>query len=422
MSKTATYALMISLTAVLAAGTTHAATAQEFPEYGVKVGTVAENLEIPWAMVFPPDGRIFVTERTGQVRVIENGTLKSEPMLSLRVGGAEGGLLGMALHPEFEENHSVYLYYTYSEFLSTYNRISKFTESDNRLTDETVLVDKIPGAAVHDGGRLRFGPDGKLYATTGDAANARLAQDLSSLAGKILRINPDGTIPEDNPFAGSPVYSYGHRNPQGLDWDPKTGALVSAEHGPSGERGFAHDEINIVKMGHNYGWPEIIGDESDPKFESPLFHTGNVAWAPSGASFYDNDKIQSLKGKLLVATLRGVHLHVFEIDAANGKVLSEQPMFTGTFGRIRDVSVDTDGNIYLLTSNRDGRGSPAHNDDRILRITPISLPSDGASGNERSKTCPSGFVDIIKASNGNTACVTAETKIKLIERGWAKAD
>jgi glucose/arabinose dehydrogenase len=386
--------------------------AQEFPQHNIKVETVAENLDIPWAIAFAPDGRMFVTERTGTLRVIEGGILQNAPILDLNVGGSEGGLLGLALDPDFEQNHYLYLYYTYSEFLSTYNRVSRFTESENSVTDELILIDKIPGAAIHDGGRIKFGPDGKLYITTGDAAKASLAQDLDSFAGKILRINSDGTIPIDNPFAGSPVYSYGHRNPQGLDWDLSE-KLVATEHGPSGEKGFARDELNIIIAGANYGWPEITGDEEDLRFVSPLFHTGDVAWAPSGAAFYDDDKIPSLKGKFLVANLRGTHLHVFDIDTTQGKILSEQSLFSGTFGRLRDVSVN-DGYIYLLTSNQDGRGSPRENDDRILRIMPIEEPQIDV-------TCEAGLEPVIKASNGDTVCVKPATKLKLIERGWARS-
>jgi aldose sugar dehydrogenase len=399
--------------------------AQVFPEYKIEVQTVAENLEVPWAIAFAPDGRMFVTERTGKVRVIEDGILQSEPMLTLNVGRVEGGLLGIALDPDFETNSYVYLYYTYSEFLSTYNRVSKFSESNNKLHDEVILIDKIPGAAVHDGGRIKFGPDGKLYVTTGDAANAMLSQDLNSLAGKILRINPDGTIPEDNPFSNSLVYSYGHRNPQGLDWDPTSGSLVISEHGPSGDRGFAHDEFNLIMAGQNYGWPYVVGDEFDPKFTSPLFHTGNVAWAPSGAVFYNQDKIPSLQGKFLVANLRGTHIHVFDFDTEKNVLASEGHILDASFGRLRDVAVGNDGYLYVLTSNRDGRGSPTTNDDRILRI--VSLESQIGSQIKQQidphrPSCPQNLEVVIKATDGSPACVKPDTKIKLIERGWAKND
>lgn len=399
--------------------------AQVSSEYKIEVQTVAENLDVPWAIAFAPDGRMFVTERVGKVRVIENGALQSEPMLTLNVGRVEGGLLGIALDPDFEANSNVYLYYTYSEFLSTYNRVSKFSESNNKLHDEVILIDKIPGAAVHDGGRIKFGPDGKLYVTTGDAANAMLAQDLNSLAGKILRINPDGTIPPDNPFSDSPVYSYGHRNPQGLDWDKTSGSLVISEHGPSGDRGFAHDEFNLIMAGQNYGWPYVVGDEIDPKFTSPLFHTGNVAWAPSGAAFYNQDKIPSLQGKFLVANLRGTHIHVFDFDSEKNTLVSEGSILSASFGRLRDVSVGNDGYLYVLTSNRDGRGSPSINDDRILRIIPLELqvePQIKPQIDPHKPSCPSNLEVVIKSTNGSPACVRPDTKIKLIERGWARND
>ncbi|MCZ6583008.1 MAG: PQQ-dependent sugar dehydrogenase, partial [Thaumarchaeota archaeon] len=244
-----------------------------------------------------------------------------------------------------------------------------YTEKDNVLADEIILVDKIPGSIIHDGGRLKFGPDEKLYITTGDAGNADSAQDLNSLGGKILRINQDGTIPSDNPFADSPVFSYGHRNPQGLDWDPVTGKLVSTEHG-----GFAHDEINIVEAGKNYGWPKVIGGEHDPDFVDPILHTGDDTWAPSGATFYDSDNIPEWENKYFVATLRGNHLRMLDLDVESNQVVSSEALFSN-FGRLRDASMGPDGNLYILTSNQDGRGSPAKNDDKILRIVAITSTS-----------------------------------------------
>jgi len=421
--------LLIFVSALLVLNT-NGVFAQEFPSYNLKVETIAENLEVPWAIAFSPDGRIFFTERDGNVRIIEDGITLQEPALTLNVGRIEGGLLGLALDPEFEKNHYLYLYYTYSELLSTYNRVSRFTENDNKLSDEFVLIDKIPGAAVHDGGRIRFGPDNKLYITTGDAANAPLAQDLRSLAGKVLRINSDGTIPADNPFSGSAVYSLGHRNPQGLDWEPVTGKLVVAEHGPSGERGFAHDEINIVEAGKNYGWPNIVGSQTDPRYISPIFHTGEIAWAPSGASFYNSDKIPELKGKYLVANLRGIHLHAFEIDTEQNEIISDESLFSGQFGRLRDISVGNDGYLYMLTSNRDGRGSPTPNDDRILRIMPLlettSYPpplkqlKNGVSPYDIK--CSDDYVLVLKQMNNSPACVKPATAAKMIQRGWFSTD
>ena len=343
--------------------------AQEYPDLGVKVETVAENLEIPWSIVWAPDGTIFFTERSGNLRTIQDGIV-SESIFSVDVGGVEGGLLGIALDPDYSENHYIYLYYTYNDFLSTKNKVVRYVESDLSLSEDKILIDEIPGGPFHDGGRIKFGPDGKLYITTGDAGNADLAQDKSSVAGKILRINSDGTIPEDNPFSGSPVYSYGHRNPQGLDWD-KTGNLVATEHGPSGFYGVAHDEINLIEPGLNYGWPDIIGSQTMDGLVTPILNTGDDTWAPSGAEFYDGDKIPQWSGKYFVATLRGNHLHMIDFDFQNNKVLSHQKLFDGEFGRLRDVATGPDGYLYILTSNEDGRGAPKVKDDRILRIVPL---------------------------------------------------
>jgi aldose sugar dehydrogenase len=424
--------LILVIATILFAVSVEITYAQTFEEYQVIVETVAEDLEVPWAIAFSPDGRTFFTERTGKLRVIEDGKLNPEPVTILNVGIVEGGLLGLALDPNFEENHYLYLYYTYTEFLSTYNKVVRFTEKDNKLSEELILIDKIPGAAVHDGGRIKFGHDGKLYITTGDAANSESAQDLNSLAGKILRVNSDGTIPDDNPFENSLVYSYGHRNPQGLDWDPVTGKLVVTEHGPSGERGRAHDEVNVIQAGKNYGWPIVIGGEHDTKYLDPIIHTGSDTWAPSGASFYTSKNIPDWSGKYFVATLRGSHLRMIDFDLEKNEVNSSEALFSNTFGRLRDASMGPDGNLYLLTSNRDGRGSPAENDDRILRIIPIILTEEKmigdnvlspleqfASGiNSKDVLCRSGLELILKITSGNPACVKSSTAEQLVQRGW----
>jgi glucose/arabinose dehydrogenase len=340
--------------------------AQEYPDLGVKVETIAENLDIPWSIVWDPDGTIFFTERNGNVRIIQDGIVSEKPILSLDVGGGEGGLLGIALDPNYLENHYIYLFYTYNNFFSIENKVVRYVESNLTLSENKVLIDKIPGGPFHDGGRIQFGPDGKLYITTGETGNTNLAQDKNSVAGKILRINSDGSIPEDNPFSGSPIYSYGHRNPQGLDWD-ESGNFVATEHGPR-----QHDEINVIVPGANYGWPDIIGDEIMEGLVTPIMNTGDDTWAPSGAVFYDGNKIPQWIGKFFVATLRGNHLHMIDFDIEKNKVLSHQKLFTGDFGRLRDVATGPDGYLYFLTSNRDGRGYPEINDDRILRIVPLN--------------------------------------------------
>ena len=340
------------------------------PISGIKIETVAENLSIPWSIDWLPDGTILFTERIGNLRAIQDGIVQ-EPLLSLVVSGEEGGMLGVAVDPEFEKNNFIYLYYTYNEFPSTSNKLVRYQMNGGMVAEDKVLMDGIPGGPYHDGGRIQFGPDGKLYITTGDAGNPDFSQDLNSVAGKILRINSDGTIPDDNPWKDSPVYSIGHRNPQGIDWD-EAGNLVATEHGPSGWRGVAHDEINVITPGTNYGWPDVIGDESMDGLQNPILHTGEDTWAPSGAEFYDGEKIPQWSGKYFVATLRGSHLHMIDFDLQNNIVISHEKLFQDEFGRLRDVQTGPDGYLYILTSNQDGRGDPDSNDDRILRIIPES--------------------------------------------------
>lgn len=367
--------------------------------YGFSVDTVYEGLRIPWSADFSPDGRIFVTERDGRLLAIEDGTART--ILELDVAGGEGGLLGVALDPDFEGNGRIYLYYTYQDLLWTYNRISQFTEADGSVSEEEVLLDKIPAGFVHNGGRIRFGPDGALYAGTGDAGQAHLSQDVNSLAGKILRINPDGSIPSDNPFAGSPVYALGLRNTQGFDWHPDTGKMYATDHGPSGERGRAHDEINLIEPGGNYGWPETVGDERGAGYTNPVLHTGDTVWAPSGASFYHGDDITEWENRYLVAALYSREMRILELS--DSTVLSDLSLFEDRFGRIRDVQTGPDESVYLLTSNRDGRGSPTTGDDRIVKITP---------------DCRDGRITIFGPTRDTPACVWPDTALVLAERGW----
>ena len=327
----------------------------------VKVETVADNLKIPWELVFAPDGRIFFTERDGNLWVIENESMELVATFPAS-HTSEGGLLGLALDPEFEKNNFLYLYQTYFDFELHHNKVVRYTVSNNQLTDEQILIDKIPGAVWHDGGRIKFGPDEKIYITTGDSTNANLSQKIDSLAGKILRINADGTIPSDNPFESSPVFSYGHRNPQGIDWN-ENGILVSSEHGPSGEKGYAHDEINVIEPGKNYGWPVIVGDSNNLEYTNPILHSGDVTWAPSGLLYYDSDKIPEWKGMFLVAALRGQHVMVMDLDLENNRVNSVEKIFQDEYGRLRDLVQSPDGDIFVLTSNGDN--------DKILRVSTL---------------------------------------------------
>lgn len=328
---------------------------------------IATDLEIPWALAFAEDGRLFVTERPGRLRIIENGQLRPEPALTLTDVYTEGeaGLLGVALDPDFAQNRFVYLLYTAARAgRDPVNRIVRFFEANNTLMDAVTILDDIPAHRLHDGGRLRFGADGYLYATMGDALNPASAQDLGVLSGKILRIARDGTTPADNPFA-SQVYSYGHRNPQGIDWHPVSGELWATEHGQTG-----NDEINRIESGANYGWPTIEGAETMTGLVPPvLFFTPSVA--PSGASFYTGTAFPGFQNDLFVATLRGGHLHRVTFSPTDPRVVtSDERLVEDEFGRLRDVVTGPDGALYLCTSNRDGRSTPVPEDDRVIRLVP----------------------------------------------------
>ena len=337
------------------------------PEVSPMVEVVATDLVVPWALAFAPDGRLFFTERPGRVRVIVGGQLQGEPVAQLPASEiVEAGLLGLALDPAFEENGYLYVMYTYFDITSGLrNRVSRLTERQGRAGDEVVLLDDLPGGFIHNGGRIKFGPDGRLYITLGDTGNSSLAQQLDSPAGKILRINPDGSIPTDNPFPNSPVYSYGHRNLQGLAWHPITGQLFISEHGPTGD-----DEINIIQASANYGWPEVSGSDGSREFVDPIL-VFNPAVAPSGAAFYDGDRLTPWRNSLFIATLRGRSLLRIVLPGPRFASVEEQErLFEDQFGRLRDVIQGPDGFLYFTTSNRDGRGSLGSNDDRILRIVP----------------------------------------------------
>ena len=332
----------------------------------LRVETVATGLEAPWALAFAPDGRIFVTERPGRLRVLTpDGGLEPEPLAQIEGVAAEGegGLLGVAVDPDFDANRRLYLYYTYRDESGLRNRVVRYTERDGRLSEDAVLLDGIPGELIHDGGRIAFGPDETLYVTTGDAAQPELAQDRGSPAGKILRINPDGSLPADNPFPGSPVYSFGHRNPQGLAWNPETREMYATEHGASG-----NDEVNLIEPGANYGWPLAEGREHG-EFAAPIAVYGSSI-APSGATWYKSGAIPPWRDDILFATLAGTHLHRVSVDADDPRrVTGEEEVFDGRYGRLRDVQPGPGGELYLLTSNRDGRGAPTDDDDRVLRVT-----------------------------------------------------
>ncbi|SFB03105.1 MULTISPECIES: sorbosone dehydrogenase family protein [unclassified Bacillus (in: firmicutes)] len=316
---------------------------------------VAMKLSVPWS-IEKDDDTIYISERTGSLVELSNGKLVRQDVKFSKTlsTAAEAGFLGFILHPDFSNNQKAYAYYTYEDNGNQYNRLVLLQkETGGGYLETDILLDRIPSGAYHHGGRIKLGPDNKLYITTGDATVPENAQNLQSLAGKILRLNLDGSIPNDNPFAASPVYSYGHRNPQGLVWDDK-GNLYESEHGQS-----AHDEINTIKAGANYGWPQIQGDEKGEGLQNPLYHSGDETWAPSGMAYRDN--------KLYVATLRGNAVRQFDLAKKTSKVV------VSGYGRIRDVWIEGDS-LYFVSNNTDGRGNPDENDDKLYRISLKDLP------------------------------------------------
>ncbi|MCK9150568.1 PQQ-dependent sugar dehydrogenase [Methanobacterium alcaliphilum] len=319
---------------------------QPVNEEGFQSQVVVTGLNSPWAIDFLPNGTMIFTERGGEVSVWEGNSVHSVGNISVKAEG-ESGLLGIAVDPEFDKNNYIYLYYT----AQNSNRISRFV-LNQKLENETILLDDIPSSVVHDGGRLKFGPDGKLYATTGDASQKPLSQDINSLAGKILRLNKDGSVPADNPF-NNYVWSYGHRNPQGITWNSENGIMYAAEHGQT-----RNDEVNIIIKGGNYGWPLEQGDNATGKYVNPLIYYDDFTLAPSGIAY--------LNGDLYVTGLRGNQLRRLALSSDGRSVTDQNALFTN-LGRIRDV-VSHDGYLFICTSNLDGRGVPKVDDDKIIRI------------------------------------------------------
>lgn len=325
-----------------------------------RLTVVSKNLRIPWELVFLPNKDALLTERPGTILFVHpNGTTDVIAHLSQVKTIGEGGLLGMALSPKFNENHFLYVYYTYSSnSANTVNKIVRMTYANNMLSNEKVLLDGIPGSSNHDGGRIKFGPDGNLYVTTGDAENPSQAQDIHALGGKILRMTEDGKPVGDNPF-GSYVYSYGHRNPQGLAWD-SSGRLWETEHGRSSPTGY--DEVNRIEKGKNYGWPVIQGDEKKDGMVTPVLNSGpTTTWAPSGLVFYNNS--------LFFAGLKGNTL--YEVKNLDNPTLSLH--LQSELGRLRDVIVGPDNSLYILTNNTDGRGVAGPDDDKLIRVNVAKL-------------------------------------------------
>ncbi|MDP2690815.1 MAG: PQQ-dependent sugar dehydrogenase [bacterium] len=344
-----------------------------FESVDTSLETLVTGLEVPWDLDWTSEGRMLVTERPGRVRVVQDGVLVEESLhvFSEVVSGssAESGLMGFAVDPNYDQNHFLYFCLAYSVGNELQDKVIRMVDHGDRLEEDLILLDGIPAAQYHDGCQLEFGPDQKLYITTGDALQRERAQDLKYLGGKILRLNRDGSIPDDNPFPESPVWTFGHRNPQGITWNINSDRMYETEHGPSGFDGpGGGDEVNRIVSGSNYGWPLVSHEEHLDGAIDPLA-VFTPAEAPGSAAFYDEDVIPQFNNCLFFGALKGeglVCVHLSRLDP--DQVIEIRKLDEVQFGRIRAVKVGPDGFLYFSTSNRDGRGNPAGEDDRIFRI------------------------------------------------------
>jgi glucose/arabinose dehydrogenase len=317
---------------------------------------------------------IWVSERGGRISRVDpaSGRRSTAGDVGGVLESGEGGLMGIALHPDFPREPWLYAMHTYSSTTGTRNRLVRLRWDGTKLGEQQVLLDGIPGGGIHNGARIAIGRDRMLYVSTGDAGNASDAQDSTSLGGKILRLGLDGRIPSDNPFR-SAIWSWGHRNGQGLVVHPVSGVIYETEHGPGD-----NDEVNVIERGRNYGWPDVRGTCDDAgerdfcrahQVREPL-----TTWTPTiaitGADLYLSNRTPSLANSLLATSLGGRTLWRMKLSPDGARITDREAVLTGTYGRLRDVLVAPNGDIYICTSNRDGRGSPADGDDRIIRLSP----------------------------------------------------
>ena len=330
----------------------------------VRAEVVASGLEVPWSFAFLPGGDVLVSERPGRVRLLRQGQLVPAPVLTLQTAEvAEGGLLGIAVSPQ--DPSQLFLYATVPGPENQVQRW-KLAADHQSATFDKLLAGGIAAAPYHDGGRIRFGPDGMLYVGTGDARDPDRAQDPNSKNGKLLRYTPDGAVPADNPLPGNPLWLLGVRNTQGFDWR-KDGALLLSDHGPSGELGRrGHDEVTVAHKGDNLGWPTVYGCQAHEGFTAPVISFEN-ALPPGGLVLYTGTAIPQWTGSVLVASLGAKHLHRIVLGEG-GRVAAHEVYLREQYGRLRELAMTPSGELWLSTSNCDGRGTCGPEKDRILRI------------------------------------------------------
>jgi len=337
---------------------------------GDSTRVVKQGLQHVWEMLWGPDDHIWFTEREGKISKMNpaTGAIIFTATINEVISSGEGGLLGLALHPDFLSNGFLYVVYNYNSASGYREKLVRYTFNNNSITNPTTLIENIAASSIHNGSRIRVVNEStgvKIYFTTGDASNGSSAQDVNSRNGKVLRLNADGTVPADNPIAGNPLWSYGHRNPQGLVF--VNNKIYESEHGPDVE-----DEVNIIEKGRNYGWPTVTGpcNGSEISFctanniKEPTWSSGGSTIAVCGIDYYNNDKIPAWKNSILMTTLKDASLRQLKLSSDGNSVVSTSIFFKDIYGRLRDICISPSGNVYLCTSN-------GNNDDKIIEVAKL---------------------------------------------------